>query len=56
VRNLSVFVPVLWLARRPGFELTTIWYLSASSMVVHAAANLVLVERQIRRQEARLVP
>jgi putative MATE family efflux protein len=55
-RNLSVFVPVLWLARRPGFELTTIWYLSVASLAVHAAANLVLVERQIRRQEARLVP
>lgn len=56
VRNLSVFVPVLWLARRPGFELTTIWYLSVASMAVHAVANLVLVERQIRRQEAPLVP
>jgi Na+-driven multidrug efflux pump len=56
LRNLAVFVPVLWLAARPGFQLTVIWYLSVATVVVHAAANFLLVQRQIRLQEARLVP
>ena len=55
-RNVAVFAPVLWLAARPGFDLTTIWYLSVATVVVHAAANFLLVHRQIRLQEARFVP
>jgi Na+-driven multidrug efflux pump len=47
VRNLLVLGPVLWLAARPGFALTTIWYLSLAAVVVHAAANWLLVRRQI---------
>ena len=34
----------------------SIWYLSVATVVVHAAANFLLVQRQIRLQEARLVP
>ena len=56
LRNLAVFVPVLWLAARPGFDLKVIWYLSVATLVVHAAANFLLVQRQIRLQEVRLVP
>ena len=56
VRNVAVLGPVLWLASRPGFELTLIWYLSLGAVVVHAAANFLLVQRQIRLLEARLVP
>jgi putative MATE family efflux protein len=56
VRNVAVLGPVLWLASRPGFELTLIWYLSLGAVVVHAAANFLLVQRQIRLQEARFVP
>jgi Na+-driven multidrug efflux pump len=52
VRNLAVLGPVLWLAARPGFELTIIWYLSLAAVVVHAAANWLLVQRQIRLAEA----
>jgi putative MATE family efflux protein len=47
VRNAAVLAPVLWLAARPGFELTIIWYLSLAAVVVHAAANWLLVRRQI---------
>ena len=47
VRNVLVLGPVLWLAGRPGFELTIIWYLSLAAVVVHAAANWLLVRRQI---------
>jgi len=56
LRNIAVFVPVLWLAARPGFDLKVIWYLSVATVVVHATANFLLVQRQIRLQEARLVP
>jgi putative MATE family efflux protein len=55
-RNLAIFVPVLWLASRPGFDLRVIWYLSVGTMLLHAAANFLLVSRQIRRQEALAVP
>jgi hypothetical protein len=47
-----VLGPVLWLAARPGFDLRVIWYLSLVAVVVHAAANWLLVQRQIRRAEA----
>jgi Na+-driven multidrug efflux pump len=52
VRNAAVLGPVIWLATRPGFNLTIIWYLSLVAVVVHAAANWLLVQRQIRRAEA----
>jgi hypothetical protein len=47
-----VLVPVVWLAARPGFDLRVIWYLSLAAVVLHAAANWMLVQRQIRRAEA----
>ena len=56
LRHVAIFAPVLWLAARPGFDLKVIWYLSVATVVVHAAANFLLVQRQIRLQEARLVP
>jgi putative MATE family efflux protein len=52
VRNVAVLVPVLWLAARPGFDLRVIWYLSLAAVLLHAAANWLLVQRQIRRAEA----
>jgi putative MATE family efflux protein len=55
-RTLSVFVPVLWLAGRAGFELRTIWILSSIAVFIHAAANLTVVHWQIRRQEALAAP
>ncbi len=51
VRNVAVLGPVVWLASRPGFELTIIWYLSVAAVVVHATANWLLVQRQIRLAE-----
>ena len=55
-RSFSVLMPVLWMAGHPGFELRTIWILGSTSVVLHAAANLLFVHRQIRRQEALVVP
>jgi putative MATE family efflux protein len=51
VRNAAVLGPVIWLAARPGFNLNVIWYLSLVAVVVHAAANWLLVQRQIRLAE-----
>jgi len=55
VRNAAVLGPVIWLAARPGFDLKIIWYLSLAAVAVHATANWLLVQRQIRRAEAVVV-
>jgi putative MATE family efflux protein len=51
VRNAAVLGPVVWLAAQPGFDLTIIWYLSLAAVVVHAGANWLLVQGQIRLAE-----
>jgi hypothetical protein len=51
-----VLLPVLWMSGHPGFQLRTIWILGSTSVVLHAAANLLFVQRQIRRQEALAAP
>jgi putative MATE family efflux protein len=56
LRTVAVFVPVFWLAARPGFDLHAIWYLSVASLLLHSGANLLLVRAQIRRQERLAVP
>ena len=55
-RTVAVFVPVFWLAARPGFDLHVIWYLSVASLLLHSAANLALVHAHIRRQESLALP
>lgn len=47
-RIVIVAVPVLALARTPGFELRWIWYISASAVVVQLAMNLLLLRREFR--------
>ena len=39
---------VLLMARMPGFDLRWIWYLSATSVWLHLAANLLLLQREFR--------
>jgi len=51
VRNAAVLGPVIWLAARPGFRLSIIWYLSVVALLLHAAANWLLIQRQIRLAE-----
>ena len=50
VRIVVVAVPVLVLAGRPGFALTTIWYLAAVSVFVQLGLALVLLKREFRRR------
>jgi putative MATE family efflux protein len=47
-RIVLVGIPVILLARLPGFELRTIWYLSALGVVMQMAVNLFLVRREFR--------
>ena len=47
-RIAFIATPVLVLAQRPGFRLTTIWYLSAVGIVVQTVANLWLLRREFR--------
>lgn len=47
-RIVLVAVPVLLLARTPGFALLWIWYISAGAVVVQLALNLWLLRREFR--------
>lgn len=50
VRITLVAVPVLWLARLPGFQLHTIWYISVGAVLVHLALSLLLLKREFNRR------
>lgn len=50
VRVLLVSVPMLVLSRRAGFELTTIWHLSVTSVWTQLALALVLLRREFARR------
>jgi putative MATE family efflux protein len=45
-RLLIVAIPVLLLARLPGFELRWIWYISAVAVALQMAFNLLLLRRE----------
>ncbi|MEX1126976.1 MAG: MATE family efflux transporter [Vicinamibacterales bacterium] len=49
-RMLLVGVPVVLMARLPGFELSWIWYLSVGAVWLHMAANLLLLRREFGRR------
>lgn len=43
-------LPAMLLARHPGFQLRTLWYLSVGSQAVQACVNLLLLRRELRRK------
>jgi putative MATE family efflux protein len=47
-RMALVATPVLMLSRLPGFQLTTIWYLSAGAVAIQMIVNLLLLRREFR--------
>jgi putative MATE family efflux protein len=51
-RITLVAVPIIILSQRPGFDLKTVWYLSAFGVVLQMAANLVLLQREFHRRFA----
>ena len=49
-RMALLLVPVLALARLPGFRLTWVWYLSAATVWVQLAVSLALLRREFGRR------
>jgi putative MATE family efflux protein len=49
-RIVIIAVPVLLLARAPGFTLLWVWYISAAAVVVQLALALLLLRREFRRR------
>jgi putative MATE family efflux protein len=47
LRLVLVAVPVLLLARHPGFSLRWIWYLSVASVVLQMVTSLLLLKREL---------
>jgi putative MATE family efflux protein len=47
-RIALIAIPVLILARLPGFHLTWIWYLSVTGVALQMIANLLLLRREFR--------
>jgi Na+-driven multidrug efflux pump len=43
-------LPAALLSRRPGFQITDVWYLSVASQVVQACFNLLLLRRELGRK------
>jgi putative MATE family efflux protein len=51
-RLILVAIPIVMVARAPGFELRWIWYLSVASVVVQMTLNLLLLRREFRERLA----
>ena len=49
-RVLIVAIPVILLSRTEGFRLVWVWYIGVASVWLHAAANLLMLEREFRRR------
>ena len=47
-RIAIIAVPVLLLARAPGFTLLSVWYISAGAVLVQLTMNLLLLKREFR--------
>ncbi len=50
MRLLFFALPAVLLARHPGFQLRTLWYLSVASQLLQAGVNLLLLRRELRRK------
>jgi putative MATE family efflux protein len=55
-RIALVAIPVIALSAQPGFELRTIWILSALGVGLQMAANLLLLRRELARRLAFAAP
>ena len=49
-RLLAVAIPVVLLSQVQGFRLLWVWLIGAVSIWLHAAANLLMLEREFRRR------
>ena len=51
-RITLIAIPIIVLSRQPGFDLKTIWYLSAFGVAVQMIGNLLLLRREFHRRFA----
>jgi putative MATE family efflux protein len=57
IRVLAFAIPVVFLSSRSSFRISYVWYISAASIFLQAALNLVLLRRELRqRTSAAVVP
>ena len=56
IRVIIIVVPAFLLSRLPGFELTTIWYLSVAGTVAQLTISLLLLRREFRRRLPPAIP
>ena len=47
-RIVIIAVPVLLLARTPGFTLRWVWYISVAAVLIQLVMNLLLLRREFR--------
>jgi Na+-driven multidrug efflux pump len=47
-RLVLVSVPVVLLSQAPGFQLSWVWYISVSTVVLQLGLNLLLLRREFR--------
>jgi Na+-driven multidrug efflux pump len=45
-RIMLLAIPLVFLARLPGFEITWIWYLSVATVIVQMMLSLWLLQRE----------
>ena len=50
VRITLIVIPALALARMPGFQLHTVWYLAVGAVYVQLALSMILLNREFRRR------
>jgi putative MATE family efflux protein len=49
-RVVTFALPAFWLARRPGFRIEHVWYLSVATVAVQAVISLLLLRWQLERR------
>ena len=52
IRSALALVPIVLLARLPGFELRWVWYLSVAATILQVIMNLLLLKREFRARLA----
>jgi putative MATE family efflux protein len=50
IRMVSFVFPVLWIAKRPGFALQQVWYLSIATALLQLLCSLLLLRREMSRR------
>jgi len=49
-RLILFALPAMYISRRPGFEITYVWYLSVGSIIFQMCVNLLLLRHELRKR------